>query len=58
MEIFTELITYFGIEMIGQAETFPELLQYFLMSMFSIYLIVLVISTMFNAVWHIKNDLK
>jgi hypothetical protein len=58
MEILMELISYFGIEMIGEAETFPQLLQSFLTTMLAIYLVVIVITELFKATWHIGHDLN
>lgn len=58
MEIFLDLISYFGINLIEEAETFPELLQRFLYSLFALYLIVFVFRAFFTAVWKIKSDLS
>lgn len=57
MDIFMDLITYFGIDLIAEAETFPELLQHFMFSLFAMYLVVFIFRAFFAAVWKIKNDL-
>lgn len=57
MEIFTELLSYFGVPMISQASSFAELLQFFLLCVFALYLILFMFKFLFNAVWQIQNNL-
>lgn len=57
MEIFTQLLAYFGVPLLSEASTFVELLQFFLLCVFSIFLILFVFKFLFNAVWQIQNNL-
>jgi hypothetical protein len=57
MNIFLDLVSYFGIDALSQAETFPELLQNIFYCLFAVYLIVFIFRLMFNATWKIRQDL-
>lgn len=58
MEIFIEIITYFGIPAISEAETFPELLEYFLTTGFSLILIITVMRALIGATHKINDRLS
>ena len=58
MEIFEYLINYFGLDLIGSAETFPELLERFLFAMFAIFLIVAVFRAFFWFAWKMETLIK
>lgn len=57
MDIFMDLIGFFGIDLIAEADTFPELLQSFFFSLFGMYLVVFFARAMFAATWKIREDL-
>lgn len=58
MEIVTQLITYFGLDLISDAETFPELLQAFFCSLFALYLVVFTMRAMFAATYKIRQSME
>lgn len=53
-----EIITYFGIPLISEAETFPELLEYFLTTGFSLFLIITVMRALIGATYRVNNHLS
>lgn len=57
MEIFMDLISFFGIDLISEVDSFPELLQAFFFAMFGLYLIVFTMRAMFAATYKIREDL-
>ncbi len=57
MELFQMLIDYFSLSAIGEAQTFPELLQAFVCSLLALYLVVFVFRAVFTASWKIQQDL-
>lgn len=57
MDIFMDLVSFFGIDLISEAETFPELLQTFFLDLFGMYLIVFTMRAMFAATYRIREDL-
>ena len=57
MDLFMDIITYFGINLVEQAETFPQLLQNFMYSAFAMYIMVCIFRAFANASWKISHDL-
>lgn len=58
MEIFYDLVSYLGIDLLGSCETFPELLQSFFMMLFAMYIIVMTIKAVISASYKLTNMLK
>ncbi|MBP3458499.1 MAG: hypothetical protein J6K58_04765 [Lachnospiraceae bacterium] len=58
MEILTYLITWFQLDLIESAETFPELLQRFFFVLFAMYLILSVFRALFWFAWKMETLIK
>lgn len=48
MELFQQVIDYFGLPLISEATTFPQLIGALFISIFSIYLVVLIFKVIFG----------
>lgn len=57
MEIFQMIVDYFSLAAIGEAQTFPELLQALVNILCSLYLIVMIFRAVFNASWRMQQGL-
>lgn len=57
MEFFEIMSSYFGLNNLAEAQTFPELLQTFLCTMFAMYIVVSIFRAVFTATWKIRQDL-
>ena len=57
MELLQIVTDYFGLNAISTAETFPELIDAFLSVFCAVMIVLVIIRTMINATWRIKNDL-
>ena len=57
MELLQIVTDYFGLSGIADAQTFPELIDAFLSVFCAVMIVLVIIRTMLNATWRIKNDL-
>lgn len=57
MEIFKIMTDYFTLTAIGEAQTFPELLQALINILCCMYLIVMIFRAVFNASWRIQQGI-
>lgn len=48
MELFNQIIEYFGLHLISEAETFPELLEFSFQSVFALFLVVMIFRVIFK----------
>lgn len=58
MELFDLITIYFGLDKIAEVQTFPELLQAFLYTMFALYLVVFMFRAVFSASWRLQQSLS
>lgn len=58
MDIFLNLLNYFGIDRISDQSTFPELVQFCFMCCLALFLIIMIFKFFFSAVWQIQNQLR
>ncbi|MBD5541358.1 MAG: hypothetical protein HDR00_09260 [Lachnospiraceae bacterium] len=58
MELFDLITVYFGLDKIAEAQTFPELLQAFLYTMFALYLVVFLFRAVFSVSWRLQQTLS
>lgn len=58
MDVFMDLLAYFGINLVGECETFPEMLQAFFYTLFAIYLVVFIFRALFAATWKLSHELR
>lgn len=56
MEIINELYNYFGIDMLSEAVTFPELLIYLVKVGFGIFVVCFFISSFFRLIGYINRQ--
>ena len=56
MDIFLNLLNYFGIDRISDQSTFPELVQFCFMCCLALFLIIMIFKFFFSAVWQIQNQ--
>lgn len=57
MEIFKIMTDYFSLTLIGEAQTFPGLLQALVNILCSMYLVVFFFRALSAAVWKIRQEL-
>lgn len=52
MELIESLISYFGLQLIEECETFPELLQCLMCYLLAVYLVVMTIKALFGFMYN------
>lgn len=57
MSLVEHLTTFFSMNKISEASTFPELLQAFLISVFALYVTVFMIRAVFAATYAIRDGM-
>ena len=58
MEIFLNLLSYFGIDLLTEQATFTDLIQFMMLSFLAMFLVLFIFKLFFAAVWQIQNRLR
>lgn len=58
MELLTQLMTFFGVNMLESGATFPDMLQWLFSVLISVYLILTIFKFFFSMVWQLQNGLR
>ena len=55
MDIIESLISYFGLQLLSECETFPEMLECLMCIMLAVYMVIMVIKALFSFMFNINK---